>query len=350
MRSWKIRRHLWSDGRVPVNSFLRLEPADELCHPIEPDSSFNESMYANVLDGAGRLGVWVRAGNRPNEGHSEVTCCAYLPDGRVAFMFARPECTTNDVLAAGGASFTVEKPFERVRMEYDGPLCVLEDPLQMADPKSAFLSNPIVPGRVSVTLEGLVAPYGGEPAEESESPLTAFARGHYEQHVLGLGFVEVDGVRHELDGIGLRDHSWGPRYWQNLAWYRFMPLAFTPDFAMCVVLVADHDGGLHPGGMVLRVGPDGSRGYVDILDATFETTYDDSHHAVGQTMTVTTAERTYEVHGTALSLIPLRNRRAGLVTRITEAMSRFECDGVVGYGMSEYLDQLVDGRPNGLHS
>lgn len=349
---------------MPVNTTLRLEPSDEYCHPVEEAPSFNESMYANVLDGPGRLGVWVRVGNRPNEGHAEVTCCVYLPDGRVGFMFARPSCTSNETLSAAGASFVVEEPFQRVRMEYDGPLCVLDDPLQMADPKAAFLSNPIVPARVSVVLEGLVEPYGGEPADPaSESPLTAFARGHYEQHVRGVGFVEVDGVRHELDGLGLRDHSWGPRYWQNLAWYRFMPLAFTPDFAMCVVLVADHDEGLHPGGMVLRVGPDGARGYVDILDARFETTYDSSDHAIAQTMTVTTAERTYVVRGSAMSLIPLRNRRAGLVTRITEAMSRFECtvdgpvdgpvDGageVVGYGMSEYLDQLVDGRPNGLHS
>jgi len=333
-----------------VTTFLSLESADEYTHPVEDDPSFNESMYANVLDGPGHLGVWVRVGNRPNEGHAEVSCCVYLPDGRVAFMFARPESTTNESLAAGGASFTVEEPFERLLMTYDGPLCVLDDPLQMADPKEAFLSNPIVPGRVSVQLEGLVPPYGGEPADgSSDSPLTAFARGHYEQHVRGTGFVEVDGVRHELDGLGLRDHSWGPRYWQNLAWYRFMPLVFTPDFAMCVVLVADHDGGLHPGGMVLRVGPDGERGYVDILDATFETTYD-GDLPVGQTMTVRTAERSYVVHGESMSLIPLRNRRAGLTTRITEAMSRFECDGVVGYGMSEYLDQLVDGRPNGLHS
>ncbi len=34
-----------------------------------------------------------------------------------------------------------------------------------------------------------------------------------------------------------------------------------------------------------------------------------------------------------------------LHTRITEAMTRYECNGRVGMGMSEYLDQIVDGRP-----
>ncbi|HWV27282.1 MAG TPA: hypothetical protein VNZ66_08665 [Aeromicrobium sp.] len=64
---------------------LRLDPSDEYPHRLEEATNFNESMYANVLDGPGRLGVWVRVGNRPNEGHAEVTCCVYLPDGRASW-------------------------------------------------------------------------------------------------------------------------------------------------------------------------------------------------------------------------------------------------------------------------
>ena len=54
-----------------------------------------------------------------------------------------------------------------------------------------------------------------------------------------------------------------------------------------------------------------------------------------------------------LSLIPLRNRRTlpdgtELMTRITEGLTEYRCDGRVGYGLSEYLDQIVDGRPVGV--
>jgi len=54
-----------------------------------------------------------------------------------------------------------------------------------------------------------------------------------------------------------------------------------------------------------------------------------------------------------MSLIPLRNRRRTpdgeeLMTRITEGMTEYRCDGEVGYGLSEYLDQIVDGEPVGL--
>jgi hypothetical protein len=60
----------------------------------------------------------------------------------------------------------------------------------------------------------------------------------------------------------------------------------------------------------------------------------------------------YEVTGEVLSLIPLRNRRSTphgehLVTRITEAMTSYRCGEYTGIGMSEYLDQIVDGRPIG---
>ena len=54
-----------------------------------------------------------------------------------------------------------------------------------------------------------------------------------------------------------------------------------------------------------------------------------------------------------LSLIPLRNRRENpdgemLTTRISEGMTEYTYKGIVGYGMSEYLDQVVDGKPVGL--
>jgi len=67
---------------------------------------------------------------------------------------------------------------------------------------------------------------------------------------------------------------------------------------------------------------------------------------------VTESGAAYDVEGRVISLIPLRNRRTTpegkeLTTRITEGMTEYRCDGQVGYGLSEYLDQIVDGRPSG---
>ena len=70
---------------------FRLEEKDEYTHPLEDAKNFNESVYWNCFDPAQRMGAWFRLGNRANEGYAELSACLYLPDGRLAFMFGRPE-------------------------------------------------------------------------------------------------------------------------------------------------------------------------------------------------------------------------------------------------------------------
>ncbi len=56
-----------------------------------------------------------------------MTICLYLPDGRVAFMFKRPEVHDNDAFDAAGMRFEVIEPFEHLRVSYDGKVVVLDD-------------------------------------------------------------------------------------------------------------------------------------------------------------------------------------------------------------------------------
>mgnify|MGYP003335719404 CR=1 FL=1 len=83
---------------------VRLDHEDEYMHELGPESNFNESMYINCFDPSTRMGGWFRMGNRANEGHAEMTICIYLPDGRVGFIFKRPEISNNDALDAGGGA------------------------------------------------------------------------------------------------------------------------------------------------------------------------------------------------------------------------------------------------------
>jgi hypothetical protein len=41
-------------------------------------------------------------------------------------------------------------------------------------------------------------------------------------------------------------------------------------------------------------------------------------------------------------MIPLRNRRAGTVTRIAEGMTEWRWGEKIGYGLAEYLDHLEE--------
>ena len=110
---------------------IKLEPEDEFNHSPGSSSNYNESMYFNVFDHDTKMGGWFRLGNRPNEGYAEMTCCLYLPDGRIGFMFGRPRIKNNDEFNAGGMAFKVLEPFKKLTISYSGKILILDDPKQM---------------------------------------------------------------------------------------------------------------------------------------------------------------------------------------------------------------------------
>ena len=64
--------------------------------------------------------------------------------------------------------------------------------------------------------------------------------------------IRVGDEEWEIDGFGLRDHSWGPRYWQAPWYYRWLTANFGADFGFMGSRVARRDGRRHP--RRLRVG------------------------------------------------------------------------------------------------
>lgn len=330
-----------------------LEPHDEYTHEPDDAVNYNESMYLNAFDLGQEVGGWFRLGNRVNEGYAEMSVCIYLPGGRVGFMFGRPEITSNDEMKAGGLRIEVHEPFRHLSVHYEGTVCLLDDPADMADPRRAFAENPLVAAKVDIDWHGVSPMYGGKPQyadgrEIEHEPGTSFAKAHYEQHCRTTGTITVGDEALEIDGFGLRDKSWGPRFWQAIAWYRWLPIVFDENFAMMLSIVAGDADSPRAGGMVL-VGDE----YHRITDCTVDADWDAKAEQTTMRCWAKTAEREYEVTGEVISMIPLRNRRTTpdgerLHTRITEAMTRYDCDGRRGIGMSEFLDQVVDGHPIGV--
>jgi hypothetical protein len=335
---------------------VRLEPADEYLHPLGPEPNYNESMYFNVVDPDSRVGGFFRLGNRPNERTGEMTVCLYLPDGRVGFMFRRPEVTTNDAFDAAGMRFAVVEPFEELTVAYDGRVVLLDDPLELADPKAAFTSNPHAEAAVRLTYTRVSDMFGGEP-DEPPDPAGGweqqFARGHYEQLVAGRGSIRVGDEEWAVDGFGLRDHSWGPRYWQAPWYYRWLTGNLGPDAGFMVSRIARRDGDGTRGGFVWQ---DGRLHLCDSCEVRTEWSEPGSYQAeVRATLASSRSERAWAITGRVHTVVPLRNRRRTpdgewLQTRIAEGLTEWTVDGIAGtgWGLSEYLDQLVDGRPVGL--
>jgi len=324
---------------------------DDLMHPNTGEPNFNESAYYNFFDRGQRLGGFVRLGNRPNEGAAEMTVCLYQPNGTVGFMFQRPEIKNNDGHDAGGLQFRVIKPFEHHRVTYAGKVCVLRDPLEMAEPARAFKSNPLVRVRLELDYRATAPAWGGElrerqgdhwvsPQEDGDSGVQ-FAKGHFEQLGRATGSIKIDDREHKFDGLGLRDHSWGPRYWQAPKYYRWLTMNFDEELGGMASVTVNRDGSEHAGGFIARKG----QRTLTVRNVEIVTEFTGEQKLHDRIKAIILADGSDEpliITGKVISMIPLRNRRAGMVTRIAEGMTEWQWGEKLGYGLAEYLDHLEE--------
>ena len=326
-----------------------MRPEDELMH--QPDSSvnFNESVYTNGFDANSEVGGWMRLGNRVNEGYAELSVCLYLPDGRIACQFLRPPITANDKFDAGGLSYTVIEPFKKVSMTFDGELIIVDDPDKLREPQTLFATGPRVKGYVSWVHEAEVDIHGGQPVDDSVQTMYGrdFSLGHFNQHGRVRGEIRVGDESWPIDGRGWRDHSWGPRYWQVIYFYRLFIANFPNGDGFMLLKITDKQGKVRREGVLLVDGK-----YEDILDMDVITEWTDQQDPRKVQLGVMTANRKVRIDAEILKLAPLRNRRKAdgetLVSRISEGYTRFTWGEQVGYGMTEYIERIEDGTYAGF--
>jgi hypothetical protein len=313
---------------------MAVHPSDEYMHPNTGEPNFNESMYFNFYDRRARFGAFARIGNRPNERYAEMTLAVYQPDGTALFNFKRPPIEHNRAFDAGGMHFGVVEPFRHLTVAYDGQAVYLAEPKDLEDPRRAFTANPHRP--VSLTLDwyGLSPMYGGEGPESGEM---VFARGHYEQHGRACGTLTIDGTPHPVDGFGLRDHSWGPRSWQSPAYYRWLIGQFDAGFGFMGSQIVTQAGTELLSGFVFK---DGANHVVTSLELDTEWS-EPGHYHDRLALTLHSGAGDVRITGRVLTMLPLRNRRDDKVTRISEGLTEWRSGEHVGYGWSEYLDQLA---------
>ncbi len=318
-----------------------LVPEDDYMHPLGPEPNFNESMYFNFFDRTQSLGGWMRLGNRANERYAEMTVTFYLPDGRVLFMYKRPEIESNDAFDAGGLRFTVFEPTQRLATTYQGSAVDLKEPREMADPRRAFKDNPMRKVSLDLLHEAVGPFYGGVRQRDRQelAPEDQFASAHYEQHMKVTGTLEIGDDRYDISGFGLRDHSWGPRYWQAIHRYEWLTLNFGEDFgAMVSIIQRDPEGkSLRAGGVIVR-----GDELEPLVEAEIEADYEENglYHRAVRARVRTQKGESLVFDGKVLGFIPLRNRREGRVTHIGEGMTEWRCGDRVGYGLSEFLRQV----------
>lgn len=322
-----------------------VRPEDDYTHPLGPEPNFNDSMYFNFFDNAKKFGGFMRIGNRANEHYAEVTLTLYLPvrqaglpTGEVLFSYRRPEIENNDSFDAGGMKFETIEPLSKLRTTYEGTAVYLTDATQMTNPGEAFRNNPHKQVSIDLTHEAAGPVYGSRGSDApAVDPEKEFARAHYEQHMHVTGHVTVDGERTEIDAYGLRDHSWGPRFWQNIHSYRWLTCAFGDDLGVMVSLVSRTPEDRAENGVLIRNGELTRITSVDIRSRFQEGT--PFHTGMAAELGLENGE-SVTLEGEVKSFIPLRNRRQGMTTHIGEGMTEYRLGDRVALGISEYLDQV----------
>jgi hypothetical protein len=268
-----------------------------------------------------------------------MTVCLFLPDQRVLFAFKRAKIEHNDAFDAGGLRFDVLEPTERLRTTYDGGVVGLANPKALADPGRALRESP----RCRIALDLLheaVGPMYGGAHDEKESERAAekqFAKAHYEQHMRVTGTADLADARFEIDGYGLRDHSWGPRYWQAIERYEWLTMNFGPDLGVMVSRVQVEGAKAREGGVIVR---DGELSH--IAKVAIDAEYEENglyHRSVVARVQTRDGER-HEITGAVKGFIPLRNRREGMTTHIGEGMTEWTFGDRTGFGLSEFLRQV----------
>src|SRR5829696_8422064 len=305
---------------------------DEYMHTPTDHPQFNESAYYNFVDADSGFAVLIRMGNRVNEGHAEVTVLVYLPGGRAAIRFDKAPITSNDAFEAAGLKFEILEPLQRMGVTFDGTAYLLAEGTALENPKQAFTESPVVPVRLSLRYDNVVPVYGlggGSGSSGIQGAEESIAVGHYQGPCSVSGWVEVDGERRDIEGLGFRDHSWGPRLWQGPSYWRWISCMVDEKNGFVAWSQKIGDTRSPGNGMVMR------DGVVELLDKV-------------QVTMRTEAGEEVRASGEVFALVPLRNRREGQVARLAEVLCRYEFQGGTGYGISEYHDRMDDGTPAGM--
>lgn len=314
-----------------------LHPEDDFMHAVSKHASHNESMFFNFFDSTRRIGGFVRIGNRPNEGHAEMTFCVFLGNGELLMQWAKPAIASNEVFDAGGLKISIVEPARKFLIVYDGAAVRIADPLQMRDPGKAMRGNPTVPVRLQLEVAGSGPMIGDRDGTSPDSIIFLAGVGHYQQAIAARGALDVAGERWTLDARGVRDHSWGPRLWHSILKDRSLWISFGDDLTIiaCKTWLADdtdvdqmgciieHDRVTALRSIVMQTRFKRDSYYHDAVDLDIEDTR-------GRKMTL---------QGEVLAYVPLRHRKTGQETVfLGQAMTRFRLGERTTIGLSEYFD------------
>lgn len=289
-----------------------LAPSDERIHPAGEGTLWNDSMYFNCHDAERQIGIVTRIGILPNQGQANVLLFA-VRRGDLAGLHVRLEDRPAgdwDDLTVSGVRYEVIDPFKGCKITAD-----------VGEMKTELEVRPFTPPVAYRGVHGNVTDAYG------------VATGHYEQSCRLTGWIELNGERHEIDGLGQRDHSWGIRDWAGVDWWYWVSPIFGEDLSLNIFKAAG-GGTASVGGMLWM-----DERATSIVSAELEVDVDaGGRQERARISAKDTDGRAVGLEGerTAIVSLPIGENV------VDEAFFRFSMSGRTGYGVLEYLHS----RPN----
>jgi len=113
-------------------------------------------------------------------------------------------------------------------------------------------------------------------------------------------------------------------------------MAFGPDEGIAATFILRRDGSEVHGGYIYREGEPNR--FLERVEIETSADSDGLHSELSAVLHPAGNGSPERVSGHVLSMVPLRNRRGGMTTRIAEGLTEWRWGERVGYGWSEYLD------------
>ena len=278
--------------------------ADEQLHEPGADEHWQESYYFNWADREGRSLGLARWGINPASRKIDGFVLT-MRDGQPEFIYPAVNLDMGDAelppveygLRAKGLTFTMREPLARWHIGLTGR------------------------DEVDLTWTAFHEPHDyhdGLQALGATDEELALAPAHFEQCGEVRGHVDIGGRRHEIEGLGHRDKSWGPRDWNGVIGWEWLSAQFGTDLAFnATVWYPPGADATIPGGFVTR---DGENRALVATRVDYEWTRLE-HVPARATITFTDDQgEEYVVTATALAQFPLFKK--GLF--IQETHARFE--------------------------
>jgi len=325
-----------------------LDERHDFAHPVEGDTAWSESYYFNAYDPHTDTGFFTRIGVRPNEGTMDVGLSAWLPGRALAVVAGvREQLEMVDAgLEVAGVGYERVAPMKEWRLTCDADAAVLD--LDGGPSRTTRLA-------MDVTFAALIPAIGTDGqgrAGQAASAETAqtVGKGHLEQAGRWSGWIEADGVRHQLgpEARGNRDKSWGPRRWGGPRMWRWFSVNLgasdtsNDEVHFGGIRIGTEAGDLHRG----WVWREGEATSIREWDVRSELEPDGVTHRVSHVQATDKKGRVHELRADVLRVWGVPHRRGDRATVVNEGLARWTYEGRHGYGIAEYLHQLDEsGRP-----